>query len=182
MSIPHEYVAAILVEFNNGTLTWEWLWTNVAKPTIADAAKAAAYELFLDFLQVSWMNRAGANAGDPDRDPVTEMDHGAGIVTPSIQDKALQVAEDFLPGLHPPVGVTAQLNQVQLQQTRLATQIAECQRHRAKTLQRDKPTSMRQSYAFVRWQQRLLQHRIGVCTHLLTLRAGSPRWNKQHAR
>jgi hypothetical protein len=96
MPIPHEFAAAILVKYNTGTLTWEWLWTNVAVPTLADAAKAAAYELFLDFLQVSSTNRAGANVGDPARSPATEMDHGAGIVTPDIRDKALQVAWHFL--------------------------------------------------------------------------------------
>jgi hypothetical protein len=46
MPVPHAYTNAVLRAYANGTLTWEWFWTNVAASIIVDPTQAADLEPF----------------------------------------------------------------------------------------------------------------------------------------
>jgi len=139
MPIPHQYTKAVLLAYVQGTLTWRSLWADVAVAVLADVNQSQAYSAFLDFLQVASTRHPPVQTGDPKRQLETEMAYAGALMTPVIQERALQVARNFLPGLREAVGVGAQLHQVQQNQTNLQQAIVNAQATREAMLESEKP-------------------------------------------
>jgi hypothetical protein len=138
MPIPHEYAAPLLTQFNAGTLSWQWIWENAVADILADPAKDNDYRLFVDYVLASCTLRPGAQAGQPDRNPATAMNHN-GLAPPVARDQAIEVARHFLPGLRPPTGIGQQINQIAIAQQQVATRLTQDRERPPKTLARDKP-------------------------------------------
>ena len=139
MPVPHEYSQQTIAAFSNGTLSWEWLWTNVAVPILADAQQSVDYLPFVTHLRASFTQRAPAAAGGLDRVPATALEISATATTPNLQDRAMSKAREFLPGLRQPVGVGAQLNALAQQQLVQNTALANAQQDRPITMARKAP-------------------------------------------
>lgn len=139
MAIPHEYAQQVLQMYVDGSISWRSLWDTIAADILADAAKEQAYGAFLDYLQVASTARAGAAAGDPVRNPETEMDYPGVRTTPALQEKSLVVARNFLPGMREAVGVGIQLAQVQQNQVTIQQALATAQAPKVATLESEKP-------------------------------------------
>lgn len=127
MPAPPPYAEAIMTAVAQGTLTFAWLWTNTAQPIIADPAQHLAYQPWVDFLRVSLSMRPPLAAGGPNRNPATERVIEAVLMTPPLQDRAMEVARMYLPGLRRPIGVGAQLAQVEAGQQNLQAQVLAAQ-------------------------------------------------------
>ena len=139
MPIPHEYAEVVLDQHAQGSLSWRWLWQAVAVPMLADAGRTQDYALFLDYLQVASTQRAGLNAGDPARGPATELDYAGVLTTRGLQDRALSIARQFLPGLRQPIGIGAQMAAVQQGQTQLQEAVVAARQPRVVTIQESNP-------------------------------------------
>lgn len=140
MPVPHELASGIIQAQVAGSLSWRQLWTDVVTPLLADANLAQDYEPFIDYVQAASTQREPAAAGGAVRDPATELDHPGVLTVPALQDKAMDVARSFLPGLRPAVGVAAQLQQVQHNQTQLQAAIVAGQATADVTLESKNPT------------------------------------------
>jgi len=132
--IPHEYTGQILTAYSQGVLSWRWIVANVVAPIAADPQQLADYESFLDYVRVASTNRPGVNPGDPDQFPETELAYGALLTTPPVQEQALQVCRRYLPGLRQPVGVEAQLGQLNQQNLQMQQTMANAAAPRIATL------------------------------------------------
>jgi hypothetical protein len=145
MPIPHDFLHDIIDAYNAGTLTWQWLWEQVAVQILADVNQTAAYQPFIDYLRVSSTRRppaAPAAAGALPREPATMLNIVGALVGPTVQEMGLTVARGFLPGLREPAGVGAQLNQINQQQVGIQTALAASQ-NRTKSMERNFPTLFR---------------------------------------
>ena len=109
MPVPHQYIGQILAEYNNGGLTWRWIWLNVALAILQDPAQRVAYETFLNFLRVSSTRRAGATPADAPRLSASVLELTAAITPVSVNDQGLELCRRFLPGLRAPDNVASQL-------------------------------------------------------------------------
>ena len=107
--IPHRYAATILEAYDQGNLTWRWLWQNIGSAIAQDPAQLQVYGPFVDYIRVSSTRRLGANAGDATRSPASVMDVPAALPTTSVIDQALDICRRYLPGLRAPDTVANQL-------------------------------------------------------------------------
>jgi len=114
--IPHRFVTDLLQLQAAGTLTWMQVWARVVTVILADPQMLVDFTLFVDYVALSMTQREPAAAGGPIRDPASELPYTGVITTPAIQDRAMEVAHQFLPGLRPAVGTTQQLAQIQANQ------------------------------------------------------------------
>ena len=126
MPVPHEYTRAVIIAYGNGLLTWEWIWTNVVVPILADAQQAVDLLPFVEYVQAAMTQRAPAATGGPIRASAPTLDLSAVNTTPSLQDQAMSKAREFLPGLRQPVGMGAQLNLIAQQQLTQGGCTGEC--------------------------------------------------------
>ena len=109
MPIPHPYIGPILAEYDNGGLTWRWIWNNIAVTILQDPVQRAAYEAFLNFLRVSSTRRAGATPADAPHFPASILELTAAITPTSVNDQGLELCRRYLPGLRTPDNVSNQL-------------------------------------------------------------------------
>jgi len=137
--IPHQFAEDIMDHYVRGELTWHFLWTDVVAPILADANMTQVYSIFLDFLQVASTRRAGLAVADPARNPEMEQEYGGIITTPMLQDKSMEVAHSFLPGLREAIGVGIQLTQVQQNQLAMQQALVDATAPREDTLESEKP-------------------------------------------
>ena len=144
MPVPHEYTRGVIVAYANGTLTWEWLWTNVGVPILGDAQQSVDYLPFADYLRVAMTQQAPAAVGGAIWAPAMVLEITAVHTTPALQDQAMAKAREFLPGLRQPVGVGAQLNLIAQQQLAQGAALANAQQDRPATMARKAPALLGQ--------------------------------------
>ena len=104
MPIPHPYAGPILEQMVAGTLTWRWLYENVATTVRGDPAQALAYAELVNYIDVSSTRRPGVGGG-PDRDPQMEMNHVGVLTMPALQECAMTVGRNFLPVQREAIGL-----------------------------------------------------------------------------
>jgi hypothetical protein len=109
----------IIVAYEEGLLTWRWLWTNLGEPIRADPGQLLAYGSFLDYIKVACTQQrppALAGGAAATTSPDAEMPINVARVSSLVRDKALQLATSFLPGLGGLGGMGLQLlHQLQAQ-------------------------------------------------------------------
>lgn len=148
MAIPHQYAADILDANANGTLTTNWLWSVLLAPARAAGGQDAHdVRILLDHVKIMGTRRPplpnNPNFDLPPRTArTTDIPHVADATRDNMKTR---IVNNFLLGLRPNVGISANLAQVQanqhaMQQQQLAAQQAAVARaNREKTLEDDKP-------------------------------------------
>jgi len=139
MPMLYQFAENIIDRYVRGELTWRFLWMDVAALILMDPNMTQAYQTFLDFLQVASTRQAGLAAADPPRNPETERDYTGVITTPALQDKSMEVACMFLPGLREAVRVGLQLTQVQQNQLAMQQAMVDAAVPRTAMLESNKP-------------------------------------------
>lgn len=107
--IPHQYVAPILQGYDEGRLTWRWIWEHIGEPITQDPNQLQAYAHFINYIRISSTRRPGATALDADHLPGSVVDISAALTLANVTDQALDLCRKYLPGLRTLDNVSNQL-------------------------------------------------------------------------